>query len=659
MRDFASTTSKKQKDILFFKSRFLRKQRRKKLSNQWFKKFFLVFVGIISFLITGLIILGGLYIKNLGESLPSPDKLVDRQSDQTTIIVDRDGNELYKIHADQNRKFVQLEELPEHLKWAILATEDINFYEHGGFDLQAILKAAYVNFLSKEIVRGASTITQQLIRNTILFDILGEKAYEETYARKIQEILITIQVEQNFTKDEILQMYINEVGFGGVNYGIQAASIAYFAKDAKDLTLAESAMLAGVIASPSNYSPIYSQSFDLPTRRQHAILDLMLKNKELTKVTSQEVLQAKRENLKYASLQTDIVAPHFVFHVKKELEEMYGLDLVQRGGLYVKTSLDSSLQEIAEQEIKTGIAQYGQRWNVNNGAMIVLDPKNNEILAMVGSINYWENENPLIDGNVNVTTRLRQMGSSVKPYTYLAAFEKGYDPNSKVPDKPNLSFGNYTVRNWDGKHFGDMTIRQALLQSRNVPAVYMTKMIGIEAFLDVAERVGITSLDRDSYYGLSVTLGTAEMTLLEHTAGFTVFVNGGVRKPVSPILEVTDSHGQILFKSSDLKEERVFEKKHTDFINWILCDKSNFGDQPLNHYYLINGRRALCGKTGTTDGPRDLVSIMYHKNLVVGVWAGNNNNMPVPGAWSTTVPLPIAHSFMQKVSNQYPPDFPQ
>lgn len=613
-------------------------------------KFSIVLFAMICFLILGFFIWIGLYLKQLQNSLPEPDKLITRRSDQTTIISDRNGNELYKIYAEQNRKFVKLDDLPNHFKWAILATEDINFYQHGGIDLEAIIKSIYINFIRGEIVRGASTITQQLVKNTLMYDIFGEQAYEQTYTRKIKEILLTIQVEQTLTKDEILQMYVNEVAFGGVNYGIQAASKAYFDKEAKDLTLAESAMLAGTIASPTNFSPIYSTSFDLPTRRQHAVLDLMLRNNYLTGITEEQVEQAKKENLVYPPIRAEIEAPHFVFYVKKELEEIYGDELVKRGGLNVKTTLDLPMQKIAQTEITEGVKKFGHRWGVQNGAMVVIDPDTNEILAMVGSVNYWEDKNPRIDGHVNITTSPRQMGSSVKPYTYLAAFEKGYRPTSILPDKPNLNFGNYRVRNWDNKFLGDITARQALIQSRNIPAVYLLKQIGTGAFVDTVEKFGITTIDRNQYHGLSITLGTAEMTLLEHTAAFSIFANDGIKKPITSILEITDSDGQILYQKKD-ENKIIFDKKYIDDINFILCDLGNFRDQPQNHLYMINGRRTLCGKTGTTDGPRDLVSILYNKDFVVGVWAGNNNNVATPGAWSTTVSLPISHSFFLKISN--------
>ncbi len=621
-----------------------------------FSKIILITIGVGFFFLVAGLIAGGLYLKNIERSLPDPGKLVDRSSDQSTIIYDRNGHELYKIYGDQNREFVKLEDLPDHLKWAILSAEDIEFYNHKGLDLVSIARAAYANLVLKRIARGASTITQQLVRNTILFDVLGDEAYDQTYSRKIKETLITMQVEQTLSKDEILQMYLNEIPFGGVNYGIQSAALAYFGKDAKDLTLAESATLAGVIASPTHFSPIYGSDPDLATRRQHIVLDLMLRNSKVTGVTEEEIAEAKEEELVYASKEIEIDAPHFVFYVKQELEKMFDIHRVERGGLRVKTSLDYSIQQIAEEEIVKGIEQYGLRWKVHNGAMLVLDPHTNQILAMVGSVDYWKTDDPKIDGNVNVVTRLRQMGSSVKPYTYLTAFKQGYGPWLQTPDIREFEFGDYKLRNWDDRYFGPMNVRQALLQSRNVSAVYTAQLVGVDAFIETAETLGITSLTNRDQYGLSITLGAAEISLLEHTSAFSTFATGGIKRPVASILEVLDSRGELLYEYEDTQGERVFDERDVYALNWVMCDLGGFGDQLQNHLYMVNGRRVLCGKTGTTDGPRDLTSVLYHRNLVVSVWAGNNNNLEVPGAWSTTVPLPIAHSFMQRMATQYTPE---
>lgn len=619
-------------------------------------KVLLICIGVFFFLLVAGFIAGGLYLRNIEASLPDPGELVDRTSAQSTVIYDRNGYELYTIYGDQKREFVDLEELPDHLKWAVLSAEDIEFYQHKGLDLMSVARAAYANLVLGRVARGASTISQQLVRNTILYDFLGDEAYEQTYTRKIKELLITMQVEQTLTKDEILQMYLNEIPFGGVNYGIQAAAQAYFDKDAQDLDLAESAMLAGVIASPTAFSPIFGSDPELSTQRQHVVLDLMLRNSNVTGVTAEEIEEAKEQELEYATQKEDIDAPHFISYVRQELEEMFDFHRVATGGLRVTTTLDYSLQEIAEDEIVSGIEQYGHRWGVKNGAMVVLDPHTNQVLAMVGSVDYWEDDDPRIDGNVNVVTRLRQMGSAVKPYTYLTAFNQGYGPWLQTPDIDGFDFGPYELRNWDDRYFGSMTARQALLQSRNIPAVYTTQLIGVDAFIETAEKLGVTSLIHRDQYGLSITLGAAEIPLIEHTSSFSTYATGGIKRPVESILEVVDPKGEVLYEFDEDVGERVFDEREIYALNWIMCDLGGFGDQPQNHHYLINGRRVLCGKTGTTDGPRDLTSILYHRNLVVGVWAGNNNNEEVPGAWSTTVPLPIAHSFMERVSSKYEPE---
>lgn len=388
---------------------------KKLLFKKKLKKALYILVGI-GFFLGCLVLLGlGLYLKNLQKSLPSPDELVERTSDQSTQIFDRNGKLLYTVYGDQNREFVSIDKIQEHTKWALLAAEDIEFYQHKGVDYMGIAKAVIQNFTAGSVVRGASTITQQLVKTTILYDVLGDEAYKQTYSRKIKEILITMQVEQTFSKDEILQMYMNEIPLGGVNYGFEAAANAYFGKNVEDLDLAESALIAGLIQSPGVYSPLYGTNPDLAKVRQTYVLDQMLKHKNLTGVTEEEIQAAKDQELVYNTKRIDIKAPHFVFYVKSLLEEEFGVDRVERGGLKVTTSLDSSIQQIAEEEIAKGV-DGAKRYNVHNGSMVVIDPKTGELLAMVGSVDYWNVKDPRVDGNVNIALSNRPMGSSVKPF---------------------------------------------------------------------------------------------------------------------------------------------------------------------------------------------------------------------------------------------------
>lgn len=614
----------------------------------------------------------GATLASISSSLPNPNELIDRQSDQSTRIYDRGGPEngvlLYTIYGDQNREFVSLDKIPDHTIWAFLAAEDAEFYEHKGLDLPGLAKAAYNYLIKRSSERGASTISQQLVRNTLLYDTLKEEVYEKTISRKAKEMLITMQLEQTFSKDEILQMYLNEVFLGGTNYGIEAASKAYFAKDVSELTLSESAILAGIIQAPGVYSPLSGTNPELATERQTYVLDQMLAKKELIgriskkngsefKVTEEMIDEAKAETLVYSSTRIDIKAPHFVFYVKQQLVDEYGVEKVIRGGLTVTTSLDYDLQTIAEQEVQAGVDRYRAAYNINNASMLVMDPKTGQILSMVGSYDYWAtDEEHKIDGNVNIITQLRQMGSSVKPYTYLTAIHQGYSPALLTPDIP-LDFGaNYKPRNSDDRYQGLMLMRQALVESRNLPALYTLQLVGgAGEFVRTAETFGVTSLTNTDQYGLSITLGAAEMSMLEHTAAYATFANNGVKAPTTAILKVATASGEVLQEWAPGEERSIWDEKEIYLLNWMLCDLSGQG-RIFPQYYRV-GSQQLCGKTGTTDGPKDLTAFLYYPNLTVGVWTGNNNNDVTIGAsgqgWSTTVPLPIANSFFARVLNRY------
>jgi membrane peptidoglycan carboxypeptidase len=619
------------------------------------KKFLYIFLGVVFFIVCAVLIVAGVYLKNLQNSLPSPDALVDRSSDQSTKIYDRNGVLLYTVYGKQNREFVSIDKVPEYTKWAVLAAEDIEFYQHKGLDYAGIAKAFIQNAQSGGVVRGASTITQQLVKNTLLYDILGDQAYEQRYSRKIKEILITMQIEQTFTKDEILQMYMNEIPLGGVNYGFQAAAKAYFGKDVKDLTLAESALIAGLIQSPGIYSPLFGSKPELAKVRQTYVLDQMLKHKNLTGVTEEEINQAKSEELAYTTKKIDIKAPHFVFYVKGLLEEEFGVERVERGGLKVTTTLDYSIQEIAEDEVVKGITKNGLPRRVNNGAAVVINPNTGEVLAMVGSVDYWNTTNPKVDGNVNIATSNRQVGSSAKPYVYLAAFGKGFTPGTLAPDIP-MSFGKYTPKNWDGQFEGLGTARRNLGRSRNLAAVYMLQMTGTDAFLQLTEKLGVTTLKNKADYGLALALGAGEMKMLEHTAAFGVFANEGVKNDTTVILKVEDPKGKILKETKLGEGTRVVDEKEMYLLNYILCDLGGHGDRLGISYSRVKGTN-VCFKTGTTDGPKDLTTMMYHKNLVVGVWAGNNDNTTLAlSASGSTVPLPIAYGITNRLADIYKPE---
>jgi membrane peptidoglycan carboxypeptidase len=622
--------------------------------------------GFVSVLVVAIVL--GLYLKSLQSSLPDPDRLIEWTSDESTVIYDRNGKELFKIYGEQNREFVSIDEYPDHAVWALLAAEDSEFYQHKGLDWKGIVRCGFISVKSYTSggasggLCGASTITQQLVRNTIMYEVFGDEAYERSTVykaarRKLRELLLSMQVEKSLTKDQILQLYMNEVPLGGVTYGYGAATNAYFGKDVEDLTLAESAILAGLIQSPGVYSPLYGTQPDRANGRQQYVFTQLEKYEDLTGIPSEEIEAAKAEEVDYQSANIDIDAYHWVFYVKQLLEDEYGPDLVQRGGLKVTTTLDFSTQKIAEEEVTKGIEQYGHKWGVYNGGMIVIDPNTGQILAMVGSVDPNEREDRRIDGTVNITTSLRQVGSSFKPYVYLTAFQK-YGPWLETADM-EYDFGPYKPTNWEGegRYMGMMTAREALVKSRNLPANYTLQLVGMDEVIKNAEKLGVTTLTDRQNYGLSLALGAAEMKLLEHANAYSVFATGGIKRDSVSILKVENSKGEILEEFTENPGERVIDEKDAYLLNWAMCDLGKFGDQvgaDIGHYN-IGGVRASCGKTGTTNGPTDLVSIQYHQNIVAAVWAGNNNNVLVPGAWSTNVPSPILHSFMERVSSKYPP----
>lgn len=615
------------------------------------KKVLYIVLGVVFFIgCVGLIVLG-IYLKRIGDALPAPDQLIERSSDQSTQILDRNGELLYTIFGEENREFVPLDKIPEHTRKALLAAEDAEFYQHKGLDYLGILQALIQNIRGGKIVRGGSTLTQQLVKTTLLKDLLGDEVYERTLSRKIKEALITMQVEQTFTKDEILQMYMNEIPLGGVNYGFQAAANSYFGKDVSELTLAESALLAGLIQGPSIYSPLFGSNPELAKVRQNYVLDQLEDKKKIFGIPKEEIDAAREEELVYKSNRIEIKAPHFVFYVKSILEEEFGADMVQRGGLKVTTTLDSTLQGIAEEEITKGVEE-NKRHNVHNGAMVVMDPKNAQILAMVGSVDYWNIEDPRVDGNVNITTSMRQTGSAVKPFVYLNMINKGYGPWLLTPDIDTISFGQYKPRNWDGRYDGLILARKALVLSRNIPTVYTLQVGGIDGYLQLMQRLGIEGIENKASYGLSLGLGAAEMKLVDLTNAYATLANSGIRHDTTAILKVEDPKGKVLKEYKESEGQRVIDEKEVYVVNWMICDLNGFNDRYANNSFYINGKK-LCGKTGTSDGPKDLLAFQYNQSLVVAAWNGNNNNEIMPGGWSSTISLDITNSFFRRVIDKY------
>jgi len=610
-----------------------------------------VLVSLLSSVLLLLVAIGAMaggYIY-IARQLPPPEELaVQRATFATTKIYDREGNLLFDIFDPHGgrRTEVPLDRISPHLVNATIATEDRNFYLHPGFDPYSILRAVYYNLTEGEIVSGASTITQQLARNILLSP---EERIEQSASRKIKEIVLAAEITRTYPRDTILKIYLNQIFYGNLAYGIEAAAETYFAKSAAELSLAEAALLAGLPQSPALYDP-YTRP-EAAKKRQWVVLNLMV---EAGFITPDEAEAAIEKEIYFQPLRSDLKAPHFVTYVRQQLEAKWGVESIYHWGLKVYTTLDPRMQAIAEQQVAAHVATLADH-NATNAALVAIDPQTAEIKAMVGSADFFNTD---IDGQVNVAISQRQPGSSIKPITYIAAFEKGWTPSTLIMDVPS-EFPDganppYKPRNYDGKFHGPVSVRAALANSYNIPAVKALEFVGLPAMLDVAHRMGIQSLNRPDY-GLSLTLGGGEVTLLEMTAAYTVLASGGIyRQPVT-ILRIEGAGGQEVRSSG----EYVIAPQHAYLMTHILADNEArrpvFGDNSV-----LRLSRPAAAKTGTTNDYRDAWTVGYTPELVTGVWVGNADNSPMvnlPGARGAG---PIWHDFMEQALAGTPPaDFPR
>lgn len=608
--------------------RRIRKINRKPWVNKWrghqltraklVRNCALIFIG---FILLGTLMATGLFAW-YARSLPQPDKIV-RKEGFSTKVLDRNDELLYEVYADQRRTPVTLDQIPEKLKQATIAIEDKSFYQHGGFDPKGIARAIYIIITQQRLV-GGSTLTQQLVKNVLL-------SQEKTLARKVKEFILAIQIESKYSKDEILQMYLNEAPYGGTAWGVGTAAEIYFHKPVSELNLVESAILAGLPQRPSVYSP-FSDMPQAYIGRTENVLRRMREDGYITKEEEASAAAGLAE-IEFAPGLTSIKAPHFVLYVKKQLEEMYGEDLVEKGGLTVKTTLDYPLHEAAQTAVTEEIAKVSGQ-GIGNGAALVMDPKSGEILSMVGSKDFFAKD---YDGQVNVTQSLRQPGSAIKPVTYLTALKKGYTPSSVLMDVPtDFPSGDgktYSPVNYDGAFRGPVQLRFALGSSLNVPAVKLLALVGIKEMLKQAYDLGLTTLeptdDNLKRFGLAVTLGGAEVKLIDLTTAYSAFANGGYKiEPVS-ILKVSDRNGKTLYEHKPIEGKRVIDEGQAFLMNHILSDNNarllTFGANS----YLNMGNRPIAVKTGTTNDKRDNWTIGWSDSTMVGVWVGNNDNSPM------------------------------
>ena len=589
----------------------------------------------------------------VSRDLPDPNSLISRDIPQSTKIYDRTGeNLLYEIHGDERRTLIKIEDIPQSIQKAAISIEDRLFYEHKGVYWRGFVRAGVMSVVRGQRLQGTSTLTQQLVRNAIL-------TTERSYTRKLKEIILSLQIEQKYSKEQILQLYLNEIPFGSNIYGIESAAQTYFGKPAKDLTLDESALLAAMIQRPDYFSP-YGTGLSGDNRpqliqRQKLVLDKMVQEKF---ISQEEANQAKDvatlEKLKPRRI-GDIQAPHFVMYVRELLEEKFGNRTVTQNGLKVITTLDYDQQQIAEDEIKKGVEALGERYDFTNAALISIDPKTGQILSMVGSKNFFDEKN---DGQFNVTLSKRQPGSSFKPIVYAAAFARGYLPETQVFDVNTVfktDIGKYEPRNYNLKENGPVSLRQALAGSLNIPAVKLLYLVGVGRVLDFAETLGYTTLGDRSRFGLSLVLGGAEVKPLEHAAAFAAFATDGEWRPASAILRVEDAQGKILEEWKAPDSKRVMDEQAARLTNDVMSDNEA-------RSYIFGGRnfltlpdRPVAAKTGTTNNNRDAWTAGYTPNLVSVVWVGNNDNTEMKrGADGSIVAAPIWQAFMKRALKDKP-----
>jgi len=608
----------------------------------------------------------------LAAQLPSPDELRAREPDfASSQIYDRYGRLLHEIidPTAGKRTYVPISRISPYMQLATVATEDRNFYAHGGFDPIAIARAIYYALQEREIVSGASTITQQVARNILLGP---EAASERTLSRKIKEIVLAAELTRRYTKDEILEIYLNNNNYGNMAYGVDAAARTYFGTTAADLTLAQAAFLAGLPQSPALYDP-YHGGLEAALDRQKIVLGLMV---EAGFISQEQAVAAaaEMEAYEFKPIFTDrIPAPHFVVYVTQWVEQMLGPDVLYKGGgLRIHTTLDPRLQRIAEEEVARGVAALADR-HVTNGALVAIEPSSGHILAMVGSVDFYDTEH---GGQVNVTTRCRQPGSAIKPLTYLAAFERGWTPATIVWDLPVTytdTAGNvYEPVNYDGKFRGPVSVRVALANSLNIPAVKALEFVTVDGLLEMADRMGADSLvrphetcpdypyDTRPTYGLALTLGGGEMKPLELTSAYATLANGGLRMAPTPILWIEDQNGRVLVDNRVRQGEQVVQPELAYLITHILSDTRARCLVFACPNALELPDRPVAAKTGSTNDTRDAWTMGYTPDIAAGVWVGNNDNSPMENVIGSSGAAPIWQAFMIRAHEGIPVrDFPR
>lgn len=636
--------------------------RRKKPSLAWHR----VKIVVLLCLLGGIFGMSAFFVWAATIRIPDFSLFNQRKIEQSTKIYDRTGKILlYDVHRDIKRTVIDWSDISPNIKNATVAIEDDQFYNHVGVEPRAIIRAILVNLRLREgyIGQGGSTITQQVIKNAML-------SKEKTLTRKAKEWVLAVKLERMMAKEDILALYLNEAPYGGNIYGVEEASLAYFGKNARDVSIAEAAYLAALPQAPTTYSPYGSHKDRLEARKEY-IIERM---RALGMITEEEYAVAKKETVKFLPQEEEgIRAPHFVMFVKQELVDLYGEEEVENGGLRVITTLDADLQITAEKIVKKYALENTTKFNASNAALVAIDPKQGGILAMVGSRDYFDTD---IDGNYNIAVARRQPGSAFKPFVYALAFEKGFTPDTVVFDVPTQfstlcdAAGNplppnndrskcYMPTNYDGQYRGPISFRNALAQSINIPAVKALYLVGIDDAIEFAERLGVKKLTTKDRYGLTLVLGGGEVTLLDMTSAYGVFANDGKRVPYEAILRIEDSEGGII-KEFIPKTEGVLDPEIAREISDVLSDNAArapaFG--PQSYLYFPDHQVAV--KTGTTNDYRDAWIVGYTPNIVVGAWAGNNDNTPMEKKVAGFIVAPLWNEFFVNTFQKIPDErFPE
>ena len=620
----------------------------KKSTSKHFLLKKIIKIGVIAALILVSFII--IWVSTL--KLPNINNFEERRVAQSTKILDRTGEiVLFDVHGDYKRTIVPLGEISDYIQWATIAIEDQNFYKHHGIQFTAILRAIIKNLIDGDLFggEGGSTITQQVIKNSLL-------TTEKKISRKLKEWVLAPRLERILTKDQILEIYLNEVPYGGNIYGVEEASLRFFGKQAKDITLAEAAFLAALPQAPTFFSP-YGNNLDKLEIRKNYVLNQM---ESLKMINEEEKITAQNEGVRFQKQKEfSIKAPHFVMYVLEQLKKEFSEDFIEEGGLRVITSLDWDLQESAEEIVKryiigdSEIVGAADKFNAENGAIVATDPNSGDILVMVGSRDYFDKE---INGNFNITTAERQPGSSFKPFVYSEAFNKGYKPRTVVFDletefSTTCADGGscYSPVNYDGIFRGPMTLREALAQSINIPAIKVLYLAGLQDSLNLAKKMGIKTLTNIKQYGLTLVLGGGEVRPIDMASAYGIFAAEGNKYPQRTILKIEDSSGKIIFEAEKPQPERVLTKNTARMISDILSDNDaripTFGS---NSPLFFPGKD-VAAKTGTTNDYRDAWILGYTPNISVAAWAGNNDNSPIDKKNGGFVVSPMWHAFMEVV----------